>query len=76
MKINPIVPDVKFEDVPVGGIFWYMTGEFFIKVRTFTYTVGNSCCSFNAISTDGSHFCDFSLDEEVSYYPNASIHLM
>lgn len=75
MKINPIFPDVKFENVPVGGIFWYMD-EFFIKVRTFDYTVDDSCCSFNAISTDGYHFCDFSFDEEVSYYPNASLNLM
>ena len=70
MKVNPIFTDVKFEDVPVGGIFWHMTGEFFIKVQD------NPCCSFNAISTDGNHFCEFSLDEEVSYYPNASLNLV
>jgi hypothetical protein len=75
MKVNPIFPDVKLEDVPIGGIFYDMTGEFFIKVRTFT-NVDNSRCSFNAISTDGDHFCYFSFDEEVSYYPNASLNLM
>ena len=76
MKINPIFPDVKFADVPIGGIFWDMIYGFSIKVRTFTYTVDNSCCSFNAISIDGNHFCDFSLDDKVSYYPNASLNLM
>lgn len=67
MKINPIYPDVKFEDVPIGGIFWYMD-EFFIKVRTVS--------NFNAISTDGDHFCNFVDDEEVTYYPNASLNLV
>lgn len=67
MKINPIFPDVKFEDIPIGGIFWYMD-EFFMKVMTL--------CDFNAISTDGNHFCIFSDDEEVSYYPNASLNLV
>lgn len=67
MKINPIFPDVKFEDVPIGGIFWYMD-EFFIKVITV------SGC--NAISTDGNHFSIFPDDEEVAYYPNASLNLM
>ena len=69
MKINPILPDVKFEEVPVGGIFWYMTGEFFMKVQDIS-------CGFNAISTDGKHFCCFLDDEEVSYYPNASLNLL
>ena len=67
MKINPILPDVKFEDVPVGGIFWH-DDEFFMKVMTLS--------DFNAISTNGNHFCNFLDDDEVLYYPNASLSLV
>lgn len=75
MKVNPIVNYIPFEEVPCGGVIYDDEGTFFIKIRDDIQSM-DDFHRINAISIDGNRFCIFGKDEDVLYYPNASLNLI
>lgn len=76
MKVNPISNYIPFKEVPYGGIIYDDDSCFFIKVTEIISAGGGHDNYINAISISGERFCCFDDNENVSYYPNASLNLI
>ena len=75
MKVNPISKNIKFKNVPCGGVIYDDLGSFLIKIREDIQSIEGDF-RINAISISGDRFCSFEDEEFVNYYPNASLNLI